>query len=301
MKPHRVIVALGGASVVLAACMFPSLGDLVGGSDASAPGVDASIDAPTSDVTTGDVTVGDAGTDSASDAKIDAPLTDGASSSPCSLPNLIFCADFDKSVTFSSGWTNTYQAGFVAGALDKTNFVSPPASFAGSMTQASDGGGNTDIVVEKVFTTWSTKVFDVEFDVRADMASWAGLAQMDAVLVNLGGGGQNVLELDWQIDPTDPSTAFYVELDQNGSYASSTDILSLPAPVLKTWLHVRFHVDTNPATPLLSVFYDGIQVLAPKALIAGTVDPRLELHVGLVYLQKISQPWKLEFDNVVIR
>ena len=190
MKPHRVIVALGGASVVLAACVFPSLGDLVGGSDASAPGVDASSDAPTSDATTGDVTTGDAGTDSASDAKLDAPLAADGSSSPCSLPNLIFCADFDKSVTFGSGWTNAYQDGLVAGALDKTNVVSPPASFAASMTQASDGGGTTDIVVKNVFTTWAPKVFDVEFDVRADLSSWAGLAKMDAVLVNLGGGGR---------------------------------------------------------------------------------------------------------------
>lgn len=107
MRWARVIVVLGGASLV-AACLLPELGDLggAGQEDGSTAG-DATGDAPTK-------------LDGGGDALSDAPATDGSASF---CPDGSFCDDFDNGA-LGAKWTSTLLADGVL-ALE-TGGVSAP-------------------------------------------------------------------------------------------------------------------------------------------------------------------------------
>ncbi len=276
-----VCLAVGG-------CLFPSLNEF-GGAAVDA-GVDATSDASDSSVI-----------DSASDRSVvpesgtDAPVD----VSPCTEPH-IFCDDFDSTSGDPFGFQSSYGGGVAKGLLTTADFVSKPNAFLLTTPMTSSPGGAQYALKNVNSGTFATAT--LEFDVRIDLASFSGLGAADSVLFRFGVSNVDSLSLSWIVSSSE--TRVGQDVKQATVPLAGQDV-HLPAQPLKQWTHVSMSV-TLGSPPLLTVKYDGAQVFSGALHFQAEqyplkFGPDVEVNVGIFYLESGSAPWRLEFDNVIVK
>lgn len=280
-----------------AGCLFPSLGELAGPSAIA----DGGPDSPTINDAANDTSiVKDAAIDqSASDTSTTDAFVADAAASPC-VGTFLFCDDFDSVSVDPFGFQGSYSSGSGTAAINQVDFVSKPSSFEVVTGMTSTPGGAQYALKEISAGTFTGAT--VEFDVRVNLPSMAGLGPAESILFRFDPNAVNALELAWTVGPS--STWISNDVLQASTSYSGTNV-TLPALVAKTWKHVAI-VAKLGSPPTLTVQYDGVQVYSAALHFMNEkyplkFDPDIEINAGIFYLDQASAPWHLELDNFIVK
>lgn len=298
------VLGLGDSTVIVdGGVVLSGDGASVDGPEEAAPPADASLEAAaeggqvpeasTPDADAGAAETGpdggdggDANTQDVGDAEAAAP-GDGGFIEPavgCAAQTAnIFCADFDTSTDLNAEWDWGY-VGVDGGVLvrDLNAFHSAPAS-----AQVSCPPTSGDIQFGKGFSALASRM-RVAFDVRIDMTSLSGIAQVGLL----------------KMVPADP-TAFNYVLEVDGTaaieeYANGNfKKLVVPTPPLGRWTRLAFEYTVAGG---LVVYEDGTLIASDDSVTGlSTSKPMIIVGGAFINAPPGTTPLTLEFDNVVVR
>ncbi|HEY2509329.1 MAG TPA: hypothetical protein VGI39_00610 [Polyangiaceae bacterium] len=197
-------------------------------------------------------------------------------------PNL-FCADFDTNPDVTAGWgwhSTSLDGGLIL--RDTNDFHSGPASVQFSCPPEYGYvqlGWQRDALTSRV---------RVAFDVRIDMATLAGIAQVG--LVQMGIGDPNSFDFVLETD----GGATVEEYLADGGYKRAP----VQTPPLETWTRIAFEYSASGG---LAVYEDGKMLMSDSTVLGLQIYAPMLIVGGAFMNFSGSAPLVAEFDNVVMR
>jgi hypothetical protein len=296
------VLALGFPAVGLGAASCVNFGDL------TSP--DASTDAPVSaDVvvvdTTGDTQVAETGpaVDSGPAADSGPAELDATSDAPwCDAhPGHTYCFDFDYIGTPCIGAWNSpcpFLSGGANVVLDKTAFVSPPASMLSTAMNGNSGGG-TYAVMNLTVMPNPTSV-EVAMEIIAANNPPIGYAWL-----NIGYGSPSTPQEFYAASVGSGPSGVSAQLqfptvtDGGFGYASTSFPLQALVPGDGGWTHVDFLIQFSPEWALTVSFGGELQVMQQVPGSTSLPDASANVALGIIAVGD-GGPVSADYDNVTI-
>jgi hypothetical protein len=237
-------------------------------------------------------------TDSTSDAFAaegsvqDAGRGDAAPSGFCVGRQVAFCADFDRVVAPTDGWTTANVTAGAALDFDLVTFTSPPRALHSKVPAGTGLNTAASRLHKVVSTTLSRSILEFDCNVKS-----IGTSAGDWLLT-IGWVGRN---------GTDEAFGLYARPGTWGVLGGAGQLTlagDLPAPPqYGRFVHVTMEVVWSPTAGSVRVAFDGVTVFTRDAAVTALAGATrtVELAVGFQDAAGNSPASEMSIDNVTLR
>jgi hypothetical protein len=211
--------------------------------------------------------------------------------------NVLFCCDFDEG-TSPWGWGSFPTYGGGKSALDTTNFVSPPASYAATTPLLLPTDTTAFASLGKSLTSLAPTL-DYSFQMNVKKFDLTGTTSIPVARLEIAPVTAHYETFDLVFD------AKGLSLLQTTGAPDGGDGPTQSTPVTGQigsgeWVRVEMILDRSASPSTLVVNVGGVQGLDAETLTTPS-DTDIEIDLGLLQVSAPSGANQIDFDNVILR